>query len=149
MGLSHCQPGRNHSVHSACGVRAYNVKLGSSSGPASENLHELSLSLKQETGLSRIERIQIGPAAAPNARTTASDAAAGAWPDVRSLSLNLDRSAVLIRVARSDHEIAALNLLFSPHNLPDRAHCIDDRGSGRVGHEGCERLQGTGTLRRA
>jgi hypothetical protein len=30
MGLSHCRPGSDRSVHLACGVRVYNVKLRSS-----------------------------------------------------------------------------------------------------------------------
>jgi hypothetical protein len=33
MGLSHCRPGSDRSVHLACGVRVYNVKLRSSSVP--------------------------------------------------------------------------------------------------------------------
>ncbi len=33
MGLSQCRPGRNRSVHRACRVRVYTVKLRSSSTP--------------------------------------------------------------------------------------------------------------------
>jgi hypothetical protein len=37
MGLSHCRPGSDRSVHLACGVRVYNVKLRSSSAPGIVN----------------------------------------------------------------------------------------------------------------
>src|SRR5260221_6723508 len=61
--------------------------------------------------------------------------------------LNLDRSAMLVRTAGNDHQIAALQLRLSLHDLPDRADCIDDRGTRRIGRECRQRLQDAAAIR--
>src|SRR2546425_10768095 len=65
----------------------------------------------------------------------------------RSSGLDLDRSAVLARGPGCDHQITALRALFTPEDLPDRAHGVDDGGSRRVGGERRQRLQDAAVVR--
>ena len=65
----------------------------------------------------------------------------------QSLRLDLNGNAVLARGARSDHQIAALGLRLSLHDLPDRAKGVDDRRACRVRRECGQWLQHAAAVR--
>jgi hypothetical protein len=60
----------------------------------------------------------------------------------RSL-VHLRRSIRRTCQARRDHQVAAGCAGFRLNHLADRPDCVDDRRTGRVGHESGKRLQRT------
>ncbi len=64
-----------------------------------------------------------------------------------SIRLDLHGNTEPGRRTRDDHQIAALHIVLSPHDLPDRAKCVDDRGSRRVGRERRQRLEDAAAIR--
>src|SRR5262245_12614462 len=51
-------------------------------------------------------------------------------------------------LGRGDHQVARLTSNVTLYDLTDRSNRIDDRRSGRVRHERCQRLQLAGAVRR-
>jgi len=46
--------------------------------------------------------------------------------------------------ARSDHEVAALDFVFTAHYLTDRSNRVYDRRAGRIGYEALQRIEDAG-----
>src|SRR2546427_5636608 len=61
--------------------------------------------------------------------------------------LDLNRSTMLARGSRRDHQIAALHARFTTDDLTDRPPRIDDRGPCRIGRERRQRFEDAAAIR--
>src|SRR5262249_33601761 len=62
-------------------------------------------------------------------------------PKVTSLSLNLDRSPVLLDGSGGNHQVTPRALVFATHQLTDRPDRGDDRRTRRIRHERLQWLE--------